>query len=47
LPGRSHDNALFPAAPVPPAEFPVRDETTVSTDYRCPACGYEWSGSPK
>lgn len=23
------------------------DPDTLPTDYRCPYCGYEWSGSPK
>lgn len=31
----------------PPAEFPKLDEQSVSTAYRCPSCGYEWSGLPK
>lgn len=28
---------------VPPSEFPVVDEN-IHTDYRCPKCGYCWSG---
>jgi rubrerythrin len=26
--------------------FPLIDED-IETEYRCPACGYEWSGQPK
>jgi hypothetical protein len=29
-----------------PLEFPVLDET-ISTEHRCPKCGYEWSGKRK
>ena len=30
----------------PPADFEDVDDT-LSTDYCCPKCGYEWSGAPK
>lgn len=30
----------------PPEGFPAIDED-VPTEYRCPKCGYEWSGKPK
>lgn len=30
----------------PPEDFPEYDED-VETEYRCPHCGYEWSGKPK
>jgi ParB-like chromosome segregation protein Spo0J len=29
----------------PPSEFP--DVTGISTEYRCPRCSYEWSGSAR
>ena len=29
-----------------PADFPAYDDD-IATDYRCPQCKYEWSGSPK
>ena len=29
-----------------PAAFPEKDED-LETDYKCPKCGYEWSGNPK
>src|SRR5690606_11357485 len=32
--------------PDAPAEFAAYDEE-LETDYRCPKCGYEWSGKPK
>lgn len=32
--------------PKPPEEFPVYDET-LPTEYRCPFCGYCWSGSAR
>jgi ParB family chromosome partitioning protein len=35
--------ALIPDAP---ASFPSVDEN-LETDYRCPKCGYEWSGAPQ
>ena len=28
-------------------EFPIIDPNKLKTDYECPHCGYEWSGSPK
>lgn len=31
------------AQPEPPAEFPSADD--VEVDYKCPSCGYGWSGS--
>ena len=30
---------------LPPDEFGVIDES-LETEYQCPSCGYEWSGSP-
>ena len=33
-------------APVPPDDFPEYDED-IDTEYRCPKCFYEWSGSPR
>ena len=31
---------------IPPSDFPeVGDD--IQTDYKCPMCGYEWSGKPK
>jgi ParB-like chromosome segregation protein Spo0J len=33
-------------APAPPEEFPELDES-IPTEYRCPKCGYEWSGKPQ
>lgn len=30
-----------------PDEFEVLDEDNVETEYRCPKCNYEWSGSPR
>ncbi len=32
-------------SPDPPADFPEVDPD-LSTEYRCPKCGYEWSGGP-
>lgn len=32
-------------APSPPEDFPEVG-ADVETDYRCPKCGYEWSGGP-
>jgi len=34
------------AEAAPPNEFPTFD-SGLQTDYRCPKCGYEWSGKPK
>lgn len=31
--------------PAPPEDFNEFDES-ISTDFKCPSCGYEWSGSP-
>jgi hypothetical protein len=33
----------IPAIPEAPEEFPEYDDD-IPTDYRCPKCGYEWSG---
>jgi hypothetical protein len=33
-------------APVPPEEFAAYDED-LETQYRCPKCGYAWSGKPQ
>ena len=30
----------------PPGEFPERGED-IPTDFKCPKCGYEWSGKAK
>lgn len=29
----------------PPAVFPSYDPDGLTTEYRCPSCGYQWSGS--
>lgn len=34
-------------APTPPPEFPPVDPDTMTTEHRCPSCGYEWSGKSK
>lgn len=34
------------APPAPPDGFPDADPDALHIDYRCPACGYEWSGQP-
>ncbi len=39
------DDLKPPAAPEAPAEFP-RFDGDIDTEYRCPSCQYEWSGSP-
>jgi hypothetical protein len=31
----------------PPPFFPPLDPETVSTDFQCPHCQYQWSGSPR
>lgn len=33
-------------AAAPPASFPPLDPGDLETAYRCPSCGYEWSGNP-
>jgi hypothetical protein len=35
------------AGPLPPTEFAMLDPHSIHTDYGCPRCAYEWSGSPK
>lgn len=30
-----------------PDDFPEIDPETLKTEYRCPSCNYEWSGSPR
>lgn len=36
-----------PDTPLPPdGGFPGIDPESIDIDYRCPACGYEWSGLP-
>lgn len=35
------------APPEAPPEFRRVDEDTITTEYRCPSCSYEWSGKPK
>jgi ParB-like chromosome segregation protein Spo0J len=37
---------MEPDAPEPPGEFPEVDED-ISTEHRCPRCGYEWSGKAR
>lgn len=37
-------DAVHPQEPDAPDEFPEFDED-LDVDYRCPSCGYEWSGS--
>jgi len=32
--------------PQPPAEFPSYDDETIETSFKCPSCGYQWSGNP-
>jgi len=39
--------ALAPSGPSGPPDFPDLDRDSTETDYRCPGCGYEWSGQPK
>ena len=34
------------ASPIAPDEFPDADPDALHIDYRCPSCGYEWSGQP-
>lgn len=34
------------APPRPPGGFPDADPELLDIEYRCPSCGYEWSGSP-
>jgi hypothetical protein len=38
--------SAVPVEPEPPAEFPAYGED-IETQHRCPACGYEWSGSTR
>lgn len=33
--------------PAPPPAFAPVDPDDMETEYRCPGCGYEWSGNPK
>lgn len=40
------DDGVIPSPGTPPDEFPTVDES-ISTEYRCPQCSYEWSGKPK
>lgn len=40
---KSIGDAELKANPVPPEEFPAKDES-IETEHRCPKCGYEWSG---
>lgn len=37
---------VTPADVEPPQDFPEYGED-LETEYRCPKCGYEWSGKPK
>lgn len=41
------DLAAAAARATPPAEFPPLDPDALKTDFRCPVCAHEWSGSPK
>lgn len=41
-----HKNLLAKLNAEPPDDFKELGED-VKTDYRCPSCGYEWSGKPK
>lgn len=34
------------APPAAPDQFPDADPAALVIDYRCPSCGYEWSGQP-
>ena len=51
--GYSEDDidALLNAKPesedIGPTEFPEIDPSSLDTEYCCPSCGYEWSGSPR
>lgn len=42
----AQDAGVVPSDAEPPAEFAAYDED-IETDYRCPRCGYEWSGDPR
>lgn len=33
--------------PTAPDAFPAHDPTTMTTEHKCPKCGYEWSGASK
>jgi ParB-like chromosome segregation protein Spo0J len=33
------------AALAPPSEFPSFDPDSLGTEYTCPSCGYQWSGT--
>lgn len=41
------DRLMAKVNPPAPGEFPAIDPDSLHTDYGCPKCGYEWSGSPK
>lgn len=30
-----------------PPEFQLLDPSKMQTDFCCPSCGYDWTGSPK
>ncbi len=40
------DLARLSAALAGPADFPDIDPDSLEIQYRCPSCGYEWSGNP-
>lgn len=42
----AQDAGVVPSDAEPPVEFAAYDED-IETDYRCPKCGYEWSGDPR
>jgi|APHM01.1.fsa_nt_gi Predicted transcriptional regulators len=44
--GGDLDDLLDELDPAPPDDFDTFDED-IETDYCCPKCGYEWSGSPE
>jgi hypothetical protein len=43
--GGDLDDLLDELEPQPPDDFDEYDEG-IDTEYCCPKCGYEWSGSP-
>jgi hypothetical protein len=43
----SDDLVKFLASSSPPDSFLTLDPDSLATAYRCPSCGYAWSGKPK
>jgi hypothetical protein len=43
---RAKEEGKVAPEPTPPTEFHQYDQS-IPTDYRCPMCGYEWSGKPR